>query len=329
MRRTPHRSLQASRCLYLVLAAGSLLALAPLRAQAPLVAPPARPAPLLINGLGRATVALSGPWAFHPGDDPAWASPNFDDTTWPRLSADKTWEEQGFRNYTGYAWYRQRIVLAPQLASQTDRGWNLVLYVPAVQNAAEVYWNGQLIGRYGELPPDPVWYDAVWPLGVAVLCPTCGRGQFVLGRPESGVLAIRVWAAPYVFFSSREVGGLTAIPELGSAEAIRDLVGWQSSKWLEGNLYTLALALLSGIVAVLALLAWLRDRRQWMLFWLAVYTAHAVLLLPFAIPGLMSSGWVTGWLPPWCSPKMSRCGSCCSICSTCGTIGGWCSGRSG
>ena len=109
--------------------------------------------------------------AFHPGDDPAWASPDFDDSAWPRLFANKTWEEQGFRNYTGYAWYRQRIVLDSQLASQTDEPWKLVLYVPAVQNAAEVYWNGQLIGSYGKLPPDPVWYDAVWPQGVSIFCP--------------------------------------------------------------------------------------------------------------------------------------------------------------
>lgn len=173
----------------------------------------------------------------------------------------RTWEEQGFRNYTGYAWYRQRIVVDPQLNPRIHRNWKLVLYLPAVQNAAEVYWNGRLIGSYGKLPPDPVWYDAVWPLGVAIMCPAGGRGQFVLGRPESGVLAIRVWTAPYVFFSSPNVGGLTATPELGSAEAIRDHVGRQSSEWLEGSLYTLALALVSGIVAVLALLAWLRDRR--------------------------------------------------------------------
>ena len=200
----------------------------------------------------------------------------------------RTWEEQGFRKYTGYAWYRQRIVVDPQFNPRIDRNWKLVLYLPSVQNAAEVYWNGRLIGSDGKLPPDPVWYDAVWPMGVAILCPTCGRGQFVLGRPESGVLAIRVWTAPYVLFSSPNVGGLTATPELGSAEAIRDHVGRQSSEWLESSLYTLGLALVSGFVAVLALLAWLRDRRQWMLFWLAIYTVHAVLLLPFQVPGLWS-----------------------------------------
>ena len=248
----------------------------------------AAPSPVPIDSIGQATLPMDGPWQFHPGDNPAWALPNFDDSGWARIETGRTWEEQGFRKYTGYAWYRQRIVVDPQFNPRIDRNWKLVLYLPSVQNAAEVYWNGRLIGSDGKLPPDPVWYDAVWPMGVAILCPTCGRGQFVLGRPESGVLAIRVWTAPYVLFSSPNVGGLTATPELGSAEAIRDHVGRQSSEWLESSLYTLGLALVSGFVAVLALLAWLRDRRQWMLFWLAIYTVHAVLLLPFQVPGLWS-----------------------------------------
>ncbi|MGB9144709.1 MAG: PP2C family protein-serine/threonine phosphatase, partial [Acidobacteriaceae bacterium] len=68
--------------------------------------------------------------------------------------------------------------------------------------------------------------------------------------------------------------------------------------WLEGRLYGLGLALVEGIVALLALLAWLRDRKQWMLFWLAIYMAHAVLLLPFNVPGLLSFRWSYGLVAP-------------------------------
>ncbi len=166
----------------------------------------AAPSPFPIDTIGQATLPMDGPWQFHPGDNPAWALPDFDDSGWAQIETGRTWEEQGFRNYTGYAWYRRRMVVDSQFNPRIHRNWKLVLYLPSVQNAAEVYWNGRLIGSYGKLPPDPVWYDAVWPLGVAILCPACGRGQFVLGRPESGVLAIRVWTAPYVFFSSPRRG---------------------------------------------------------------------------------------------------------------------------
>jgi len=31
-------------------------------------------------------------WRFHPGDDPAYAGPGFDDSSWPLLTADKPWD---------------------------------------------------------------------------------------------------------------------------------------------------------------------------------------------------------------------------------------------
>lgn len=250
--------------------------------------------PLVVNDLGKPAVPVGGLWEFHPGDDLAWAAPGYDDSGWAQIETGKTWEEQGFRNLTGFGWYRRRIVLN----AGANPDWTLALLVPSVEDAAEVYWNGRLVGSYGKVPPDPVWYEPDYPVGGAILCPVCGRGQMVLGQPESGVLAIRVWKAPYVFFSGPEVGGLPATLELGSTAAIRDQVGRQAAEWLEGSLYGLGLALVEGLVALLALLAWLRDRKQWMLFWLALYTAHAVLLLPFNMTGLLSFRWSYGLIAP-------------------------------
>ncbi len=254
----------------------------------------AAPAPLVANGLGRTVISLHGPWEFHPGDNLAWAQPEYDDSGWARIETGKTWEEQGFRNLTGFAWYRRRIVLD----AGANPGWALALLLPSVEDAAEVYWNGRLVGSYGKVPPDPVWDGSIWPVGVAILCPACERGEIALGPPESGVLAIRVWKAPHIFFSGPNEGGMTATPQMGSAAAIRDQVAGQGAAWLEGSLYWLGLSLVEGLVALLALLAWLRDRKQWMLFWLAIYMAHAVLLLPFAVPGLLSFRWSYGLIAP-------------------------------
>src|ERR1700733_7668775 len=68
-------------------------------------------APLVIEGLGKGTFTLSGPWQFHPGDDPAWASPAFDSSDWEQLSADQPWGKQGHAHLTGFAWYRCSIAL--------------------------------------------------------------------------------------------------------------------------------------------------------------------------------------------------------------------------
>jgi hypothetical protein len=254
---------------------------------------PAGGAAFVAQGLGRATVSLTGLWAFHPGDDRAWAAPGYDDASWPRIETGKTWEERGFRNLTGFAWYRRKIVVD----AGANPDWTMALMLPSVQDAAEVYWNGRLVGSYGKVPPDPVWYDQAGS-GIADLSPH--QPAYVpLGRPESGVLAIRVWKAPYVFYSFENEGGLTGVPLLGSATALvlRNAAAWYA--WLQSDLYGLGLALVSGIVALLALLAWFRDRKQWMLFWLALYTVHPLALLPITdFPGLVSFRWGYGLVAP-------------------------------
>ena len=51
-------------------------------------------------------VKLDTNWKFKTGDDPAWASPGFDDASWGTIDPKTIWEEQGYKGYNGFAWYR-------------------------------------------------------------------------------------------------------------------------------------------------------------------------------------------------------------------------------
>src|SRR3974390_988949 len=74
--------------------------------------PSALPAPVGNVPGNNASVAirtvgnLDGPWRFHSGDDPQWADPSFDDTSWQAVSLSQSLGEQGIDSYTGYGWYR-------------------------------------------------------------------------------------------------------------------------------------------------------------------------------------------------------------------------------
>ena len=115
------------------------------------------PAPSIvtIDGLGKGTVDLSGPWRFHIGDDLRWADASISDTPgengWETILPDRPWGAQRHYAYTGFAWYRLylRITPAPDVKSDFQ------LLLPALQDVCEVYWNGRLVGRYGKLPPHP------------------------------------------------------------------------------------------------------------------------------------------------------------------------------
>ena len=93
-----------------------------------------------------AVVSLDGLWRFHPGDDPRWASPAFDDSAWTLLRSDQPWATQGYANMSGFAWYR----FAVQTPSPAEP---LALPLPSILTDYEVYQDGNKIGGVGRMPP--------------------------------------------------------------------------------------------------------------------------------------------------------------------------------
>jgi len=221
--------------------------------------------PIVVDGLGRGTNPLNGPWEFHTGDDLAWASPALDDSQWQPIQVGRPWEGQGHPGYTGFGWYRVHLVLPENTAA----GWTLALSLPNVQDACEVYWNGQLVGSIGKVPPRPSWYMGHLPVAIP------------LGAPRSGVLALRVWKAPHVYLSYPDEGGLVGVPQVGSVDAVDAITDRAAYSNLRNNLFELAEQLISGLVGILALFAWLRNRQRHMLGWLA-------LAMVFPVFGMMS-----------------------------------------
>jgi len=200
-------------------------------------------------------VAVDGPWKFHLGDDIGWASPSLDDSDWESLSVRRPWGMQQHPNTDGFAWYRRRITLAEDPHAPPS----LAILLPAVEDAYELYWNGQLVGTYGKLPPHPWYYFDQRPR------------TFDLGPTGPGVLAVRVWKAPFSSFDSGKQGGFYAPPLLGSPNAIADALGLLDYEWLRSEQFSYALKGLYVLVGLLSLTAWLKDRRQWLVFWMACF----------------------------------------------------------
>ena len=232
----------------------ALLSLAALLAHAEQAGTPSAPAsPLVIQGLGSGTYALSGPWQFHPGDDPAWADPAFDTSAWEQLSADHPWGTQGHAHLTGFAWYRCSINIVPGPGVPQQ----FALLVPRIRDSYEIYWNGSLIGRNGKLPPHPVWY-------VSQRMPA-----FPLGHLERGVLAVRIWKAPLLSDDSGARGGFEAAPLIGSPEAIATARDAYEYQWLRSRQLHFGANLLSAVLALLGFLLWMRTPDRRVLLWTA------------------------------------------------------------
>ena len=150
--------------------------------------------------------SLDGLWRFHTGDDPAWASPDFNDSNWPLIRSGESWTRQGYPAFNGYAWYRFKVEVP-------GNGQPVDLLLIGILDGYKVYADGKLIGNAGSdvATRDPVFAGppAIFPL------PASDKG------PHSIQIALRVWTyLPIVYWTgagAREKGNEAGDPALLAA----------------------------------------------------------------------------------------------------------------
>lgn len=94
-------------------------------------------------------VNLKGIWKFSIGDHPDWKNPDYNDSNWDKVYVPKSWEENGYHDYNGFAWYRTEFELSVDLNEES-----VFLSLGYIDDADEVYINGHFIGGYGNMPPN-------------------------------------------------------------------------------------------------------------------------------------------------------------------------------
>ena len=129
-------------------------------------------------------VSLDGLWRFHPGDNPVWADPNFDDSAWALIRSDKSWAKQGYKDWSGYAWYRFRVTVPAGLN-------DVSLLLPPIMTSYQVFVDGKQAGSFGQMP-----FPAERFLLSTVVLPTQAVYRVSLAAPSRTrevTVALRVW----------------------------------------------------------------------------------------------------------------------------------------
>jgi Stage II sporulation protein E (SpoIIE) len=216
---------------------------------------------LTVHNPGSGSVPIDGKWQFHLGDNLSWANPSFDDSNWEQISAGTTWGAQTHPSYTGFAWYRRHITIENSGATSTK---NLAVLIPPVDDAYDLYWNGAKIGSYGGLPPHAGW----WLRGhsVAYSLPI---------STGTGVLALRVWKAPLSSIDPSTSGGFESVPLIGDAAVLATQARLPFYRNDEVQLPRVLISAVVLIAGILSFLLYLRDRRQGLYSWLALYLVAA------------------------------------------------------
>jgi len=170
-----------------------------------------RPTPLITLASDESQkILLAGSWKFQPGDRAEGARPDLDDSGWATIEVPSWWEKQGYPKLNGYAWYRLRVTIP-----ENWKGQPLVLYLGAVDDVDQTFWNGHKIGQTGSFPPN---YVTAW----------MGPRKYRI-QPEmvvyggENVLAVRV-------YDGGGAGGITEAPSfpptLWSLKAKNDSEEW-------------------------------------------------------------------------------------------------------
>ncbi len=241
--------------------------------------------------LGESAVTLPGPWRFHVGDDAQWAKTSFGDASWetvdlslPPADPDGSggdlvpgWTTQGHPGYAGFAWYRLRVDVQGSHEP-------LELKMPdAVDDAYQVFVNGQMIGHFGDFHHRQVRAYAALPGGFRL--PANLRNGPML-------IAVRVWMDSATRFISPDAGGLRAPPVLGAVSAVAGQVrlDWDDRAHEVGSGFLETLVLL--LVLVVAVTHFVLAPHEKAYVWLGL--AVLVTLLANIILQVIN---FTTWLP--------------------------------
>ena len=131
---------------------------------------------------------LIGPnWKFQPGDDLAWANPQYDDASWNSITAGRTWEVQGYENLDGFAWYRYSVIIPSTLKEKAVKHGGFILRLGRIDDSDATYFNGELIGQMGGFPPN---YIGAYGLDREYIIPV-----ELVRWDQPNVIAIRVYDA--------------------------------------------------------------------------------------------------------------------------------------
>jgi phosphoserine phosphatase RsbU/P len=203
--------------------------------------------------------SLDGLWRFHTGDNPAWADPNFDDSQWALLRSDEPWgEQQGYKNYGGFAWYRFTVAVP-----ESSRNWSI--YLGPMETGYQLFVDGRLAGSFG-----PILNSRNYAASSRVFAISPAASG-----PRTFHIAIRAWHAPvwagYVqggFFGSSYFGDRRLIAQRAATD--RSL---QWNRLVDEYAYAVLSALVGLVVLVLFFIR--REEREYLWF--------ALLLLANAI----------------------------------------------
>lgn len=98
------------------------------------------------NRQSKDSIDLPKDWKFQKGDSTEYSKPGFDDKSWKTIQTGNQWENQGFAEYDGVAWYRTHIVIPSTLKKNNSLTKSIRISLGKIADGDVTYLNGKRIG---------------------------------------------------------------------------------------------------------------------------------------------------------------------------------------
>jgi sigma-B regulation protein RsbU (phosphoserine phosphatase) len=210
------------------------------------------------------------PVRYHFGDNPAWANPNFDDSSWIEAPSG-LFPLPPFRS-DGIIWVRFRVPVPPHPAASLA----LRLSRPSLTEASQqVFLDGTPLGHNGKLPPAPE--------AVVLQNSTFAVAATIPVEEPFATVALRLWYPPTARYGGGEdsirsqIGFAAALNEQQRADRLALILSWVPVISLNGLLALVGIGLLG---------LWFWSRRRELLWFSLLLVLYPLSLS--SLPVLMS-----------------------------------------
>ena len=204
------------------------------------------------SGAGKNIIILNGPWKFITGDNMQYARSNYDDSKWETMDLTAPpgahdddvglsgyipgWTARGYSNYSGYAWYRLKVLL------DSLTGTDLALAAPpAVDDAYQLFINGSFIGSAGGD------FSGAVPIAYSIQ-PHIFLLPKNVKKEKNITIAFRVWMSSASLYQGS--GGIHIAPVLGEKTDIKKKYRFQWGQTIKGYIVEVVLPIMFILLAI-------------------------------------------------------------------------------
>jgi sensor histidine kinase YesM len=108
-----------------------------------------QPSPIFyLDSIPTKGIKLVSGWKFHPGDNPQWAKPDYDDKTWEPVNPVLELHHLPMVKEAGIGWFRLKMKVDSSFLNEK------IAMVLTIHGASEIYLNGELLYRLGTVSSD-------------------------------------------------------------------------------------------------------------------------------------------------------------------------------